>query len=341
MMGFVFAAAAAAASTPSSSGDALCPCLTEEELASVRQTFNATAAALNSNPADDAILQQVLHNPTYGFNCAAHDESSSACTGQTQPSASVDPWCDNVVPRPARCSEGEPAAYCPLRWCYVRSGCELLHEHSVLSLLRLSYSYATCGDTDEFTPQHDTESLQGKVLRVAFRHNTAGSRGSYHPQPGYGHRDDEWYGPYPELITEMASRRGFAINITEPPAWILERARLVTNETSSFTQCVFAAGLGCGPAGLHMIPPRGAVLGARLAFRLHGRDFESSPRAGLAPYIKVQTRASICYRAARRQPVAKGSGAFGHGSMRRRSRAPPAPRITGTSTCASPTSRCR
>lgn len=77
---------------------------------------------------------------------------------------------------------------------------------------------------------------------------------------GYGldeHRDDRWYGPYPDMIRAIASKFGFIINITEPPLRVLaagDAAFIGTNDTlegdtfnitgSSFDACVFAAGLG-------------------------------------------------------------------------------------------------
>ena len=82
----------------------------------------------------------------------------------------------------------------------------------------------------------------GQVLRVAYRHNTGGSDGAYHPLPGNGHRDDRWYGPYPALLSKMAARLGFIINITEPPAWIIEQATRTMGSSSPFDQCVYAAG---------------------------------------------------------------------------------------------------
>ena len=66
----------------------------------------------------------------------------------------------------------------------------------------------------------------------------------YHPDAGHVHRDDQWHGPYPELIALAAQELGFFVNITEPPAWIIEAARSTTGSSSAFTACNYAAGLG-------------------------------------------------------------------------------------------------
>lgn len=84
----------------------------------------------------------------------------------------------------------------------------------------------------------------GRVLRVAYRVNSGGWLGSYHPV-GYKNqvpmvRDDRWYGMLPKLVDEFAKSSGAIINMTEAPLWVLD----VANFSSDFTNCAHAVSLG-------------------------------------------------------------------------------------------------
>ena len=65
--------------------------------------------------------------------------------------------------------------------------CSLLHAPSAyFPSTRRSYSYATCGSLDAFTGGSIRQELQGQVLRVGYRSNSAGWLGSFHPEPDKG-----------------------------------------------------------------------------------------------------------------------------------------------------------
>jgi len=72
-----------------------------------------------------------------------------------------------------------------------------------------------------------------------MRSNSGGWQGAFHPV-GHGVRDGQWHGPAFELLSHIADESGFIINITEPPAEIMDNL----GSNSSFTKCVYATALG-------------------------------------------------------------------------------------------------
>ncbi len=187
----------------------------------------------------------------YGIGCHAHDaDTASVCQPHTLPSTSESAnlqLCDNVVPRPSFC-EDPPAApdYCGYSWCYVDPlHCQMDNAHSlVFPDSDRYYSYGTCGYPDMYSGQAVRASLRGSVLRVAFMHNGVGYIGAYHPNQGHYYRDEEWFGPYVDLIQQVASTAGLVLNITAIPTYVLDTAATVTNSSSAFTHCAYAAGIG-------------------------------------------------------------------------------------------------
>ena len=206
------------AATASCNGATSCECLSTDALVEVGSGLSSQAG--------------------YGIGCLPHDMNMQACDAGANQA-----HCDNVVPKPVTCDD--VPTWCSRSWCYVGEECNVLNEASrYFEDSGHLYSYAACGEPDFFTTSFSVSGLQNKVLRVAFRHNTGGTLGSYHTEAGHGHRDDQWYGPYPELIRRASRDIGFHINITEPPAWITEKAREITGSSSAFTGCTYAAGLG-------------------------------------------------------------------------------------------------
>ncbi len=189
---------------------------------------------------DASIAAAHTANDSYGIGCLAHDaEGAGAC----QPEASEfdTQLCDDsIAPRPSFCDESRAVPnYCGYSWCYVNPlQCQMANTHSLaFTDSARYYSYATCGYPDFYSGEAVRDALRGSILRVQFMHNTGGYIGAYHPLPGNDHRDNEWFGPYVDLIHSVASKAGFVINITEMPEYAWRMAAIVTNSSSSFEQC--------------------------------------------------------------------------------------------------------
>ena len=221
-----------------------CPCLSQVDVMGARHNHPWILS-----PADVTFLTN--GNPkanasTYGVGCHQHDASLSWCA---EPVPIEGSSCDNVVPSGPSCPSRPN--WCGHEWCWVdTTRCTVNHRPTAFfpNTPRF-YSYAACGDPNAFYSDPD-RVLRGRVLRVGYRQNLGGTHGSYHPVEGNGgpqHRDDRWYGPYPEIVTAAALKGGFSLNITEIPEHVLLKARahaLVLADDSGVSECAYAVGLG-------------------------------------------------------------------------------------------------
>jgi len=203
-----------------------------------------TNASINLVEPLDAVANDSASS-TFGLSCRAHDASTSACQPVVPAAGSL---CDNVQPVPSSCLPRAIPDWCAHEWCYVdRAACSIDSHVSLLPARHDSprfYSYAACGYADTYAGPAVRDMLRGSVLRVAFRQNSAGYIGAYHPQAGHEHRDGDWFGPFVDVIQAAAERAGFILNITEIPSLVRDLGRRQTNSSSAFTECVYATGLG-------------------------------------------------------------------------------------------------
>ena len=209
---------------------------------------------------------------TYGIGCAAHDSNANGeCGIPGGHSSPVDcALLGSIVPTPrdyVRAGCGARSAnmrldttWCEKRWCYVADpkACKeaashrLALEHSVyFPNSTRYYSYATCGDLDVFVRSLPTNRLSGRILRVGVLFNSGGWMGSYHTQGVHHTRDEDtggWRGPIWDFVRSVESTANFTINITEPDAWIQERADDWSLDrvagTGAFEHCAYATALG-------------------------------------------------------------------------------------------------
>lgn len=177
---------------------------------------------------------------SYGFGCAPHDVNTSVCKELDD----ISEECRSIFPVPSRCKNEIPT-WCSYSWCYIadETECDVPYSESIY-FEDTYFSYAACGERDNFSSNPLENALKGTVLNAAYRVNSGGWLGSYHPE-GYKNqvpmiRDDQWFGIMPKFIDEFAISAGADINMTEAPLWVYD----VANFSSDFTNCVHAVSLG-------------------------------------------------------------------------------------------------
>jgi len=177
---------------------------------------------------------------SYGIGCGPHDINTKDCK---QPD-DIPEDCQSIFPLPSKCKKEIPS-WCSISWCYIanETDCSVPFSKSGYYEDRF-YSYAACGERNLYSSNPLEDSLQDTVLKVAYRVNSGGWLGSYHPDGNKNQvpmkRDDQWYGVVPEFIDKFAESSGANINMTEAPLWVYD----VANFSSDFTNCVHAVSLG-------------------------------------------------------------------------------------------------
>jgi hypothetical protein len=200
-------------------GSPVCPCLQNVTRLTPPNATDARFAAFAAAATD----------VSYGVGCHVHDRHIPACEPKiplspfkmyAADSLSSSPFCQDVVPRPSWCDAAEPTPpWCGHAWCYVDPlQCQVANAHSLIFAESVRYySYASCGYPDAFTSEVVRSGLRGSILRVYYHHDSGGYIGAYHPGREDNIRDDQWHGPYVDLIQQVARAAGFVINITVIP----------------------------------------------------------------------------------------------------------------------------
>jgi hypothetical protein len=210
-------------------GNELCPCLTPERLGSVLDE--------DLSPSTLAYLGNNVDPNTYGVFCNTHDRETDECRN---------PACQaeaNVIPKSLGCDD----SYCELNFCYVDANkCDLLYRRSTLfPASNRFFSYAACWDVDSFTAAKRISSLENRVFKVGFNSNSGGWQGAYSSEKEqFSGPVEAWGGPTVEFAIDGAQEGNYQMNLTEPPAFLRERAHNYFQSTSNFDFCVYATALG-------------------------------------------------------------------------------------------------
>jgi hypothetical protein len=184
-----------------------CPCLTIDEA-----TY------------DVKFLDDIEGNitETYGIGCRKHDAGDDG----------------------SECFEGE--GWCEREWCYVDPRkCDVAHTPTAFAQ-GAHYSYAACGNTDEYT--HDPNRLKGKVLRGVYVDNHRGYQGTICDNDD----NETCYGTVVDLAEDLFLRNeqfNFTLELTTVPDWVRQRVEsyhpfVVNNEDMEHGACVYATSIG-------------------------------------------------------------------------------------------------
>ena len=206
-------------------GDPNCPCIGVGELAPLQiEDLDAVARAS---------IGETTNLTSYGFGCAMHDSIVEAC--QQTPDFNTN-------------STIEDYSWCRHSWCWIDpDDCSLRNNRAqsiVVTAKDRFYSYSTCRSMDSLQNIHGVRSLAGKTLRVGFNHNTGGWVGAFsEKQRNFEGPIDIWSGPVLEFLQAAAVLGNFSLQLTPPPAFLLNRS-LAYFGGSRFSYCVYATALG-------------------------------------------------------------------------------------------------
>jgi len=166
----------------------------------------------------------------YGIGCSAHDIDAQICSDAND--------CTLIVPLPPECNK----SFCKRSWCFVDpDNCSRLHNPGSLFKDR-HYSYATCGELDQFTYTERLKSLKDRTFQVGYGSNSGGWKGAYNPAGSFA-ANRQWTGPAVDFVRRAALEGGFYINMTRPPDWLRNNSMEFFGN-SNFDLCVYAVSLG-------------------------------------------------------------------------------------------------
>lgn len=219
-------------STNFTAGSELCPCLLPHQLDSIESQIGSDW--VRAKFGDNVTLDTFIN---YGIGCGQHDKELPECSLEGCEAE------ENMLPKSLNCDK----TICNLNFCYVNpNNCELLNRRSVLypDSTRF-FSYATCWDVDSFTSAARISSLQNRVFKVGFNHNSGGWQGAYSSNAvQYVGPSDVWSGPTVDFAITGAERGGYRMNLTVPPEFLRNRSMEYFNSASNFDFCVYATSLG-------------------------------------------------------------------------------------------------
>lgn len=213
-------------------GSELCPCLLPHELGSIE--YDAGSDWVRAKFGENVSLETL---ETYGIGCGQHDNGLPECSMEGCEAE------ENLFPKSLNCDK----TICNLNFCYVNpDNCQLLSRRSLLypDSYRF-YSYATCLDVDSFTSAARISSLQNRVFKVGFNHNSGGWQGAYSSNAvQFEGPFDVWSGPTVDFAITGAERGGYRMNLTVPPEFLRNHSMKYFNSASNFDLCVYATSLG-------------------------------------------------------------------------------------------------
>eukprot|EP00934_Nitzschia_sp_Nitz4_P005855 Nitzschia sp. Nitz4//scaffold207_size38617//25338//27925//NITZ4_007680-RA/size38617-augustus-gene-0.12-mRNA-1//-1//CDS//3329541620//5845//frame0 len=213
-------------------GHELCPCLLPHQLESIDEDLysDTVMEAFGANISTDVLF-------SFGIGCGQHDQQTVACSSAECSSEA------NMLPKTLNCE----LDYCELSFCYVDpDNCHLLHRRSdIFPNSHRYFSYATCWDVDSFTNNRRIASLENRIFKVGFNHNSGGWQGAYSDagQQFLGPAS-QWSGPTVDFAVAGAERGGYRLNLTVPPDFLVNKSSDYFGSASVFDLCVYATSLG-------------------------------------------------------------------------------------------------
>ena len=200
------------------------------------------------NPAY-AWLPQETDISLYGIGkCAPYDAELTPCRDPCPAETLTGATAKEVIVESPFLEATCEKQHCNRSFCYVDpENCDLASDKSEVFVGKRSYSYATCGDSDEFTRNKIRRSLFGKTIKVALLHNSGGWNGAYNSEnkKHYEGPLSQWSGPVVDLVLYGASKEaGFQLELHEPPSFLKNQTAESLGSTSAFNLCTFATSLG-------------------------------------------------------------------------------------------------